>query len=225
MELINQTINEVAAVSPNFGNEELTAQDLLIPKIQLVQVMSEAFKAKLADEGDFFDSLEKKSLGKEFVGQVFYIGKVFRFFEDDNKRQYIKTEPVTAENNDGDFSRKSLVYQLSVLVGDTVGNRAAYGISLAKTHARTGRRLATLFAKRGGTAGVLLRFGGIPEKNDEGSWIGWDFKVERDATQAEIVEAFAWFKSLKAGRVKVAEDEDLSTEKPVADVGDDEMPF
>lgn len=219
--------NEVSTVVANFGNEELDASDIVMPKIQLIQKMSEAFEDKLAEEGDFFDSLEKKVLGKSFDAQVFNMGKVFRFFEDAEKKKYLKTEAVTKENNDGDYTHKSLVYQLSVLVGDSVGKRSPYGISLAKTAAETGKRLATLFAKKGGTAGIIVTFTTTKEKNDQGSWFKWDFTVKRDATKEEVEEAFNWYQSMKQGRVRHGDDEE--TEKPVAAKvvpgNDEELPF
>jgi hypothetical protein len=224
-EVVKKEMNEVSAVVANFGNEELDGSDIVIPKIQLIQKMSSAFEEKLAEEGDFFDSLERKVLGKTFEAQVFNMGKVFRFFEDAEKKKYVKTEPVTKENNDGDYTCKSLVYQLSVLVGDTVGQRSPYGISLAKTSAATGKRLATLFAKKGGTAGVLITFSSTKEKNDEGAWVKWDFSVARDATREEIAEAYQWYQSMKQGRVRHTEEEEESTPAPSPTTLEDDLVF
>lgn len=184
-----------------FGLEGMSSRDMVIPKILLTQKMSKAVDDSGAAEGDLIDSIEGINFGKSVTGCVFHVGKVWWVYEDDTKEKFLKSEPVTAENEDASFEYRDLVYQFSILVD---GN--PYGLSMKGTSRQTARRLISLFTKKGGTAGVIITLTGKKDKNDKGSYMVWDFKVERDSTIEEIKEAREWFESIKRGAVKHSEE-------------------
>lgn len=53
---------------PVMGFEDEDSDDLIIPRVKVIQLMSPEFKEKVADEGDIINSLTKEKLtGKKFI--------------------------------------------------------------------------------------------------------------------------------------------------------------
>ena len=87
-------------------NKELFSNDIIIPKIWLVQAISELRKQKKADEGDFVDSLTGEILSEVGTPLRFIVIKTFKRWQTfevlpDGKRKFMSSEiMVYGKNHD-----------------------------------------------------------------------------------------------------------------------------
>ena len=115
---LSQSLAALGAIDPSIlGNVELDVaddielfkNDIVIPKIHLIQSMSELRKAKKATEGDFVDSRSEQILLAEdaeedhlkiIIMKTFKRWQTFELVKDGNdiKKEFVSSEIMTAEN-------------------------------------------------------------------------------------------------------------------------------
>lgn len=230
-----------------WGDEGLDNDDVIIPKIHLMQFTSEAVQAGQAKPGDFRDSMDvEKLLGsvKNPVELIFFGSfKSWWVFHDD---EYVQTVPMTAANkgwereetgeNGEVITRKPLLSFYCVSPTDIAkGEVFPYVLTFKSTSYYTGKKLATYAAqlrmKKKPLAAKTFTIGCHKEENDKGKYFVMDVNPGRNTTNDEMQIAHEWYKTLmaaqSAGKVKVHEDEEVSSSvaghSPMKDVPQNEM--
>ncbi len=210
-----------------FGAENIDNEDILLPKILLMQATSQMVHDGIATAGELRDSLNKdRKLGNaknpvEFI--TFGSYKSWMELKNGEYHQMIAYTPATAdlkrEEQIGDdlFERKLVRNYYCVLVEDVKkGEAFPYVISAKGMSGYAGRTLAThmkmLQATNKPTASKVFKLSCHSDKNEKGSFHVMDIEKGRDTTEVELLTAFHWYKALGTANVKVHETE----EKPVA---------
>lgn len=176
---------------------DLFKNDIVIPKIHLIQAMSELRKAKKANEGDYVDSRSEQILLAEDSDQEFLpiiVIKTFKRWQDfkmvGDKKEFVKSQIMTLENAnlpyqetvDGvDITRRQVI-SCYVLLGDDAqkGIVKPYIIDFAGGAGKgAGRALVSDIKvlntdKKDPRTGTLVRKG-MP------SWVAW-FKLGQEET-------------------------------------------
>ena len=212
--------SEVAVVGNDLGEwgaNELSTQDIVIPKILLMQGLSELVSSGKAKLGDYMDSVNETKLGGvdspieiiPFQMEKFWIHQKFN-----GKRfEYIKTEKMTAENQslpwlyqeNGVDHRRMYTFNFYVLVP---GQTLPYLLNFSSTSAKAGKELATQMYTTNAInklppPAMVMELGCKIDKNDDGTFAVKTVKPKRKANFEEISSAFEWFKTFKSTTVKV----------------------
>lgn len=213
----------------------LTAKDIIIPKILVMQGLSKQVTTGKAVMGEFRDSLNGKLLGDieksplEFI--PFLLEKVWIVFEERNgTMKYTKTIPMDAANENWPYEevingvkiKRDRTMNFYVLLPSEVsaGGEIPYILSFRRTSARAGQKLATTMYVRNISANktpasTALSLLGTRQSNDKGTFVVADVQEKRGSTPQEVASALAWVKRIKAGQTKV-DDSDLESETTFA---------
>lgn len=211
-----------------WGQSNVSSQDIVIPKIMIMQKMSEAVEREVAVEGDFIDSLSEEKLGsiKEPLRFIpFHMNKTWIVQRmQDGDYVFEGIEEVTPANEgrqweemvDGVKHKYQKSYNFYVLLESDPS--MPYVLSLRSTSAKTGRVLATQMYIKNRQQGkvppaYVMELGGVKEKNNKGSYIVAKVSVGRETTPEEIQQALQWYKTVAEGKAKVHEAEENPTHR------------
>lgn len=202
-----------------WGTQQLDANDIILPRINLMQQMSEAVIAGKAKMGEYYNTSSGQVVGgvdKPLTFIPFMLEQVWIIQKEvkPGKFEFVSIEPVTSENNDlpWDFIQEGVNMK-------RIHSRNFYGlvegqvlpcvISFQGSSARTGKQLATLmFAENRlnklppSAYNVLI--GSRLEKNDDGTYAVKTYQVGRQSTNEEIAKTLEWFKTFQKSAPKVA---------------------
>lgn len=220
---------------------QLSAQDIKLPILQLVQTMSEAAKQKIATEGDFVDSSSNKVIGNIEKGVEIipiHMNIVWHIFHYDKKqKKYIWAEKVALDTNPSspgynDKWKYEEVVQIDGVATEVKRERRMeffvlvpkgdstlpYHLTFKVTSIKAGKQLATQMYVENANAGLVpparaFILGGHIDSNDKGSFVVLDVKPSRNSTQEEIASAFKWYKLIMAGAVQAAPVDEETTQK------------
>lgn len=201
-------------------DHQLTARDVMIPKILAMQAMSKPVVSGEARFGEFRDSLNGVVIGDEnrpFEFIPFHMEKVYVVMEEEKgKFRFAAQVPITAELEDhafeavSDKGHKQKWYRTlnfyCLLPKEVDG--IPYMLSLRSSSAKAGQKIATTMFMKNIQAGktpasMVLQMSGKKETNDKGTFIVMDVKEIRPSTPEEVGKAFTWVKTVRAGKVKV----------------------
>jgi hypothetical protein len=242
-EIANKEKSEVAiALDQNeWGVTEVSSRDIIIPRILLMQPMSDKVTAGDAAFGEFRESLNNEKLGDfkagfEFV--PFHMEKVFIEYKvNGQKKDYLRVVPITPQNedlpyNDVEKGEDGVSFEVSrdrvmnfyVLLPSEleVGGAIPYILSARRTSMTAGKKLATqmfvknIAAKKTPASTVCIATCG-KQSNDEGTWAVMDVAPTRQSPDQYVVEALKWLKMIKAGKAK-AHVESYNEDAPIVDV-------
>lgn len=212
--------------------QELTTDDVLVPRILLVQKMSDMVDKFQAREGEFRDSVSGELLGSETQPLEVVIFSVFQThvvmkYSDRGKLEFDRIEPVTPENANlpwrTDTEERSHTYNFYLLraLGEQTAGELPYILSLNRSSRRSAQRLNTVFMKlkrvNKPSASQVISFKSRREQNDHGSWMSVDWEIKREATIDELIAARQWHDDIAKRRVNVVVDPNTATE--------DDIPF
>lgn len=222
-DIAKATSQEVAVENDlgHWGQSEVSSNDIVIPKIQLMQGMSQAVVGGKNKLGDMIDSVTGDLLGtldKPLEVIPFHMEKFYVIQKHNGKKwMYDKIEKVTPVNENAPYEfedggqKKKRVYtrRFFVLVN---GNVLPYTIDFASTSAKAGKELATeMFVKNAmmklPPAASKIAIGSKTEKNDDGTYAVKTVKVIGKASNEEIKSAFEWYKTVSKKEVHVAEED------------------
>lgn len=216
----------------------LTARDVVIPKILAMQAMSKLVTAGEAKFGEFRESLNNVILGTEkepleFV--PFHMEKVYVVMrEEKGKFKFHHQEPITSMTEGHEFEAVSAegakekwyrTMNFYVLLPKELeeGTAIPYLLCFRSSSAKAGQKLCTTMFMRNLKAGktpaaMVLELSGVKTTNDKGTFIVMDVKEKRASTNKEIEEAFSWNQTIRGGSVKV-DHSDLEAESSGAAAG------
>lgn len=232
-----------------WGPANISAQDMVIPKILPLHYMSEKVKEKKGEYGEFRDTLSNKLFGdlnNSFEVIPFKLEKKWIEFDmvpqkgGGSKREYKGTVPIidnpTQEGFNDDLPlrdedgkvERDRVMDFYVLIPEEVANGGAtpYVLSFRRTSLKAGKNLATQMFVRNAAANkippaTVMSIGGIDTENDAGSFVVQTVEPSRPSTDEEMQQAFKWFKIIGQGNHKVDESEFGETQERSADAAEE----
>lgn len=202
-----------------WGQGEVSSRDIIIPKIHLMQGLSDLVADGKAKLGDFVDSLTGDLLGSidspvEFI--PFHMTKAYivsRRKKGEGKFEFERYELDTNtqypfEVMDGEDTVKyEYALQFYVLLKSDMS--MPYVITFKSTSLRAGKVLSTQMYIRNRAAGLVpcaysMMLSGKKEKNDKGTFAVMEVKIGNKTTDTEIAECLNWYKTVNAGGTKLA---------------------
>lgn len=237
-EVAKTTGTEVAApVSTGRFSSKVDASDIMIPKILLMQAISALVSDEKAKAGDMVHSLDEIVIGsKETKPIEFVVLDMYKTMITFENGDYIKTEPLTAENKDlpweetvgNTLVKRQTCQNYYVIKTDDVENMTVFPhvITFKSTSFRAAKKLATklVMIEEFGAECYEKTFKLVAkqEENDKGKFYVFDVLDGRRSTDAEKQQAAKWIERLGKSTVKVheaEEDDATSKQAPNADVG------
>lgn len=220
-----------------FGQTNLRAEDLVMPRVKILQQMSQETSDKKGDEGDFFNTLTGESYGPALRIQPI-LPFMQRVLLVRNERREAIEEALGVELSEGN-GLKCRSYDMVQGQGEPgivcdqcplskwrEGNQpplctetynvAAVNdigeliiISMAKSGAKTGKRLFS--AIRLSSENAWSRFFNMTtrkEKNDQGNFYVPDFTIDKERPDtAQLQDALRWAHQLRGVQINVTPDE------------------
>lgn len=228
-----------APMDQAWGSEELGAGDFLVPKLLLMQGISQLVAEGEAQQGQVIDSITNDVVGgitniktKECKALDLIAFHSFKSWVEYRKEgdnwEYQATYPMTKENAtleteevvEGETIRRDRCLNFYVLRPEQIakGEAFPYVISFRRTSMKAGKKLATIAAQLRALGNKPLAFkhfelSVVQMENDKGTFWGFDLKAGKQSTTDELNEAFKWYKTLQTVEVKI-DDKDLRGDAP-----------
>jgi hypothetical protein len=203
----------------DWGDEALDPDDIVIPRLLLLQALSKLVEAEKARPGEIADSVTGEVLGNikkpvEFI--PFHLEKKFHVYsnnEYDHSAPYDKTLPKE-ETIDGNRIDRRVVMQFYVLVPDQIkkGNRMPYVIPFKSMGTFAGKNVQSQMRVRNRVAGLcpagsVMALDGTKESNNKGTFYVPRTSYVRASTKEEIKLAMEWVSTINNTATYVDEGE------------------
>jgi hypothetical protein len=212
------------------GGEDFEMDDVVTPRIILLQKMSSLVDEGAGKAGEFVDSLEYNVLGDEKTPMeliIFDKGKKWKISDvSSSKAKWIRYEDHTSESSslpwnfeeNGIPMRRDKLVTYSCFVvkkGESISISMPYLISFSRTIMQSAKKIQTVIEKLRAqgkpSAAVTFLLTAKKETNDKGTFHVIDVKVGRDTTQDELATAFDWWERIQTGKTSLKE-HDVSDE-------------
>jgi len=215
-----------ADVDGAWGGEDISSQDITIPKILLMQPMSELVTDGIAKIGEFRDSLNKSVvLGSDKNPLEFIVFGTFKNYLEFKDGEYLRTVSgdmgVLLQEEileDGSHIKRMRVQNIYCLLANDVAKEEAFPfvISFKSTGYKAGKDLMTYIKKlqffQKPSAAKVFTLSCTKQTNDKGTFFVPEVGTLRDSNPEEMTQAYAWYKLLAKAKVKVDES-DLTKEE------------
>ncbi len=228
-EVMKQESKEVAELSKemqDWGQDNVSSSDIVIPKLKLMQGLSNAVSEGHAVMGDFVNSLTNEKLPNPvrfvpvLLKKVWYVKKrVGKDFE------FVRIDSVTAENEnqqweqviDGEEYSFTKSYNFYGLVDDYP---LPFIIAFSGMNTKIAKQLTTQVSVLNKLA--KLPFGGMvielsckKEKNDKGVYYIFQVKPVERTSPEKLAEAFNWYQTLSSSTSNIRDDDSDLAEAPI----------
>lgn len=206
--------------------KEIFSNDYLIPKLWLIQSMSQLRIDGLANEGDFCNSIDGKIISNGEAPLNFVVVNTFKRWQtfkvnEKMKKEFVSSEAMTLENAnykyefelDGFNHTRRQVLGFTVLLASDLekGLRRPYVLDFAGSSKRAGRVLITEIneLRDAGYPSAVLAFAisSKMEKNDDGTFYIKEVKKIGVTSPAVVEKARAVYDDLKINADQVVVDE------------------
>lgn len=233
-------------VMEDWGDTQITAKDMVIPKILPLQHMSDKVKEKQGEYGEFRDTLSNDKFGdldtpfevipfllqKKWIEHQLIPQKTGGFKKDYAGTVLIQDNPMAEGYNDdlplrdeANLIERDRCMDFFCLIPSEVeaGTALPYVLSFRRTSLKCGQKLATQMYVKNKMAGkapaaIVMEMSGKDKSNDDGSFVVQDVVPKRAATEKEVATALHWLKVIKRDGAKVDES-DIVKEKEVSSAG------
>ena len=222
-----ETTNAVAAYTPadmaDWGAAPIDAKDIVIPRINLAQQMSENVIAGKAKMGEYYESSGLNVIGGVgkpldiipfMLEQIWIVQKKVAGKAD--KFEFDKIEQVTPENKllpwdfieDGVQKKRVFTRNFYCLVD---GQTLPCIISFAGSSSKAGKHLATIMYAENKLSNLppsayhILLDAKI-DKNDDGTFAVKTVVKGKESTKEEVARTLEWFKTFKTVAPKVQDE-------------------
>jgi hypothetical protein len=235
--------NEVAAQEfmDQWGPAPISQKDIIIPRLNLMQPVSEQVTEGNAAFGEFRNSLTGEKIGDfkttfEFV--PFHMRKVFVEYDvsDEKDKKYLRTVPITPGNEQLPYqdtektpegktipiSRDYVMNFYGLLPAEAKrGGELPLILSFRRTSLQQGKKLATqMYVTNRGSMlpppGLTITVGVIKQSNDKSTWCIPEVRLDTGSTKVTtpdvMVKALNWFKMISNNEVR---DDEASLVKEV----------
>lgn len=212
----------------------LSSKDTIIPKVNVLQLMSKKVAAGQGAFGELRDSVTNECYGSftkhmeiiPFYYQAQWVESEYNKEKDDF--EYARTYNVTPENDNLPYEdglvKRTRTLNFYVLTPDEVakGTSIPKILSFRVTSIRGGRKLATQMhvtnrAANLSPAGMVMKLTVTKQENKKGTFAVLDVEPLRLSTEKEVSASLQWFKTVKTGSNIKVDDSDLH-EAPVEEV-------
>lgn len=228
-EVAQATSTEVSTAQDfDWGSNEASSSDIVIPKIQLMQGMSKKVLAGQARLGDFLDSVTGEVLGNAekpvevtpfHMEKFFVVQKEVRLNNGKIKFEYSHIEKIGPHNENSPWEfevegvKHKRVYTRNFYVL-IEGKVLPYVIGFSSTSAKAGKELATeMYVKntmmKKAPAATKIAIGCDVVSNDDGTYAVKKIKPVRPSSPDEIALAFQWFQTVRKEETKVDASDDF----------------
>jgi hypothetical protein len=223
---------------------QMSSNDIIMPRINLMQPMSDKVTAGEAAFGDFRDSLNNEliaKMGEKFKVIPFHLQKIFIVYNvtDRDQKDYLRTESISAENDNAKYEdeergkdgktikiQRDRVMNFFVLRPEeiAVGSAIPYIMSFRRSSMQAGKKLATQMYMKNMAAGksppaVTMVVTAKKESNDKGTYAVIDIVPTGPTSPEHIAEAFKWFQLVNAGKARAHEGLEEETVEAAAPAG------
>lgn len=232
----NTAIAQVEGVPTSaWGAENVSSKDLIIPKILLMQGMSQLVADGKAAVGQLIDSVSGELLGDRSKPMPFIPFYTFKTWITSKKKgekyEYVGQTPMDATNEDlpvefsegADLFRRDRCINVYVLTPAALEKKEGiipYMISFRRTSYQAGKKLSTHIAKLAdfnqppAARNFLLSVG--TKENEKGKFGVFDIEM-KEATKPEHLKiAYDWYLKVKNTAVRV-DDSDLRNDSVKAE--------
>lgn len=237
-ELVASTETKEVAMSEMMAEIGVQAQDLVIPKLLLMQNTSEYVGDEKAKLGDVVNSQTIEVLGG-FASPVAILPlklyKTWRVYDmSGGQPEFMHQDPVTPANEKQEWEgtevvdgqtipvRRDLCFNFFALLKTDIANGEGFPVvvSFKRTSMQAGRQLATQMFKMGAirrpsyARNILLSV--KKEKKDTNTYAVFECRVGDLSSEAEMLECKKWLGLLGSMKYTVDEKDEDNTQKPVA---------
>lgn len=208
----------------DWGDAPISSQDIIIPKLLLMQGQSDLVMDGKAKVGDIVDNSTNEVVGgcntKPLRIVPFLMEKVWIISEKkkgDQRFEFVEYQTVTPENSNqawsetiGDIEIKR-EYTLQFYCLNPDQPDLPFVVSFKSTSARAGKALSTQMYVRNRAAGLvpaayIMELTSHKEKNDQGQYAVYETKPVDKTPDAVIGKCLEWLRTIKAGKTKVSAD-------------------
>lgn len=204
-----------------WGNEQIGSSDIIIPRILVMQGLSEFVTSGSAKFGDFVNSLTSEVVGsiqKPLKFIPFYIDKLHKVSKEINGKYVVDHfEPLTPLNErlpwedvkDGRKIKRENMYNVYAVIP---GYPLPVMFSFKSTSLKAGKKLATqMYALNMQTyklppCATVMELVGEKRQNDKGVFTVVDVRVANNSTKEEIAECSKWISIVKSGKAQTHEE-------------------
>jgi hypothetical protein len=216
----------------DWGNGGVSAQDIIIPRILLMQPMSQKVTGGEAAFCEFRESLSNDLIGGiEAPFQIipFHLEKVWIEFnvDDPNEKEFLQVVPITPQNQqlpyeyeyrdeDGKLCKGMRDYTMNFYVlrpeDIEIGAAIPYILSMRRSSLMAGKKLATQMYVKNTNAGktpasTIMTVSCSKTTNDKKqTYAIMDIKPLKAAGDAYVREAFKWVSLIQQGKTKAHEE-------------------
>jgi len=241
VEVKKANVPAVQSESAAWGMEEITAQDIILPKLLLMQGLSKIVTAGDAAQGQIVNSVTKEVVGgisniKTKAGEPVELVcfKLFKTWVEFDKIEgqwvFRKTYPMDASNLDlaqeeivsGVEVRRDRCMNFMVLLPSEIEEGAAlpYVVSFRRTSMQAGKKIASA-QKRWQALGAAnpvchktFKMSVIQKTKDDKNFWAFEMEEGRETSAEEQAECKKWFTALQKMNAKI-DDSDLNESAPV----------
>ena len=226
----NQNALSTASAEDLWGQSQVSAKDVVLPKIRILQGQSQAVLDGDAKFGQIIENLGGEVLG-DFEKPVhlipFHMEKLWVKYDCSGpKRQFKGIEPMVDENLEWRYTENGVpmerdyTFQFYALPVEGSADAIPHVVQFSRTSSRAGKVLATLMYLTNRNAGLLppaftVNLKAVKKANDDGTWGAFDIAKDRKSTDKEIESAKRWMMLIHQGKTKV-DHSDLEGDDTVA---------
>ena len=220
------------------GQEHLSRKDLVIPRIIVMQAVSEKVKEGEAKYGEIRDSVTFELLGyfdKPVRFTPFHLQRMWSVYEIAGKnRTYkemipVQSDPTKPDYND-DWKYKEELNPLTSIERNRLmnfyvlleGRNLPYVITFKGASSRAGKQMATqmyMLNKEKGLSPAAYQMELLPKKQQgkSGEFVSLEIRVSRGSTEDEVNRAYGWYQRIAGGGDDIKVDEVEATESSVSE--------
>jgi hypothetical protein len=224
-EVTKTTTKDVYTFAPGEtwgAGKHIDSKDIIIPKIQLMQKMSELVDQGKAKAGEFVNSLEGVVIGSKDKPVELIVLDTYKTIQVFENNDYKTTLPYTPDEAAKPYEetvgtikvKRSHVTNFYVLLVNDIKKDTPFPLVLSfkGTSSYAGRKLNTMLMKlqmlNRPSAGAVFSLTSKEEENDKGKYYVMDVSQTRATTDDELVYAKMWYDTIKQKGAKVDEKED-----------------
>lgn len=205
-----------------WGDNQMSAQDMIIPKILCMQGLSDLVAEGKARMGDFVDSLSNDVIGSidspvnviPFHMEKLYI--ISKKNKGESRYEFDRIETAVNQaypyEDEIDTVQYKYEYALQFYCLRPEDTSLPYVVTFKSTSLKSGKVLSTQMFVRNRAAGLVppaftMQLCGRKEKNDQGTYIVMEVKQGEKTSDELIGQCLNWLKIVKAGQVKVQQED------------------
>lgn len=221
--------NLPAAPMGAWGAENITAEDILIPRLLLMQPMSDFVTEGTCKFLDVIDSLERtKVLANEKIALELVVFGQFKTWRVEHDGEFFRTYPFTADNAAWEYETVQeiegkevvvtniITYNYYVLSAEDIkaGKAFPYVVSFKSSSKNAGKALGAhlmrLSSQNKPSAAQIFKLTSKKETNDKGTFAVFEITPGRATTEEELATTYKWYQQLAkaADKVKIDSDEE-----------------